>query len=308
MNEPAVFDGPGKTMPLDNIHRIEEPGFATRTATHSEIHNIVGLENARATYEGLLKLRPNERPFVLTRATFAGGQRYGFTWTGDNSSTWNHLRLATQQLLNLGLSGISFVGDDIGGFNGSPPPDLLTRWIEIGAFNPMYRDHSTKGSLMQEVWVHGPEQEAIRRRYIETRYRLLPYIYTLADESSRTGIADDASHFSRVPGSIHAAIQRIRQSRHGVPAGSQPAGRSATVRRDARRLRRLVPHWPVVRLLDRPQSARILPEPNIVEIATCRPGSGPPRAFENSSCARHPAGLCPGRKHSAAAAAHSKHR
>ena len=85
MNEPAVFDGPGKTMPLDNVHRIDEPGFATRTATHAEIHNIVGLENARATYEGLLKLRPDERPFVLTRATFAGGQRYGFTWTGDNS-------------------------------------------------------------------------------------------------------------------------------------------------------------------------------------------------------------------------------
>ena len=188
MNEPAVFDGPGKTMPLDNVHRIEEPGFATRTATHSEIHNIVGLENARATYEGLLKLRPDERPFVLTRATFAGGQRYGFTWTGDNSSTWNHLRLATQQLLNLGVSGISFVGADIGGFNASPPPDLLTRWIEIGAFNPLFRDHSTKGSLMQEVWVHGADQEAIRRRYIETRYRLLPYIYTLAEESSRTGV------------------------------------------------------------------------------------------------------------------------
>ncbi len=188
MNEPAVFDGPGKTMPLDNIHRIEEPGFAKRTATHAEIHNIVGLENARATYEGLLKLQPDERPFVLTRATFAGGQRYGFTWTGDNSATWNHLRLATQQLLNLGVSGISFVGDDIGGFNASPPPDLLTRWIEVGAFQPLFRDHSTKGSLMQEVWVHGPEQEAIRRHYIETRYRLMPYIYTLADESSRTGV------------------------------------------------------------------------------------------------------------------------
>jgi len=188
MNEPAVFDGPGKTMPLDNIHRIEEPGFATRTATHAEIHNIVGLENARATYDGLLKLRPDERPFVLTRATFAGGQRYGFTWTGDNPATWNGLRMATQQLLNLGLSGISFVGNDIGGFNGSPESDLLTRWIEIGAFNPLFRDHTTKGSLMQEVWVHGPEQEAIRRRYIETRYRLLPYIYSLAEESSRTGL------------------------------------------------------------------------------------------------------------------------
>ncbi len=188
MNEPAVFDGPGFTMPLDNVHRIEEPGFATRTATHAEIHNIFGMENERATYEGLLKLRPDERPFVLTRATYAGGQRYGFTWTGDNSSTWNQLRLGTQMVLNLGLSGISFVGDDVGGFGGSPPPDLLTRWIEVGAFKPLYRDHTTIGSLPQEVWVHGPEQEAIRRRYIETRYRLLPYIYTLAEEASRTGL------------------------------------------------------------------------------------------------------------------------
>ncbi len=188
MNEPSVFDGPGKTMPLDTVHRIEEPGFATRTATHAEIHNIVGLENARATYDGLLKLRPNERPFVLTRATFAGGQRYGFTWTGDNSATWNHLRLATQQVLNLGISGIPFVGADVGGFNGSPSPALLTRWVEQAAFSPFFRDHATKGSLPHEVWNNGPEQEAIRRRYIETRYRLLPYIYALADEASRTGL------------------------------------------------------------------------------------------------------------------------
>ena len=147
MNEPSVFDGPGKTMPLDTVHRIEEPGFATRTATHAEIHNIVGLENARATYEGLLKLRPDERPFVLTRATYAGGQRYGFTWTGDNSATWNHLRLATQMVLNLGVSGISLVGADVGGFGSSPPPDLLTRWVELAAFSPSVRDHAAKGTL-----------------------------------------------------------------------------------------------------------------------------------------------------------------
>ncbi len=188
MNEPSVFDGPDKTMPLDTVHRIDEPGFKTRTATHAEIHNIVGMENERATYDGLLKLRPDERPFVLTRATYAGGQRFGFTWTGDNSSTWNHLRLSTQMLLNLGMSGISMVGDDIGGFNGSPQPDLLTRWVEFGAFNPMYRDHTTFGSLPQEVWVHGRAQEAIRRHYIDTRYRLMPYIYTLAEEASRTGL------------------------------------------------------------------------------------------------------------------------
>jgi len=188
MNEPSVFDGPAKTMPLDTVHRIEEPGFITRTATHSEIHNIVGLENARATYEGLLKLRPDERPFVLTRATYAGGQRYGFTWTGDNAATWNHLRLATQMVLNLGLSGIQFVGADVGGFNGSPSSDLLTRWVELAAFSPLCRDHSGKDTLPHELWVNGPEQETIRRRYVETRYRLLPYIYSVADESSRTGM------------------------------------------------------------------------------------------------------------------------
>jgi alpha-glucosidase len=205
MNEPAVFNGPGFTMPLDNIHRIEEPGFETRTATHAEIHNIFGMQNQRATYDGLLKLRPDERPFVLTRATFAGGQRYGFTWTGDNSSTWNQLRLGTQMLLNLGLSGISFVGDDIGGFGGSASPDLLTRWIQVGAFNPLFRDHSTKGSLPQEVWVHGPEHEAIRRRYIETRYRLLPYIYTLAEEASRNGLPLVRPLFLEFPNEFSAA-------------------------------------------------------------------------------------------------------
>jgi alpha-glucosidase len=188
MNEPSVFDGPDKTMPLNNIHRIEEPGFATRTATHAEIHNIVGLENARATYEGLLKLRPDERPFVLTRATYAGGQRYGFTWTGDNSATWNHLRLATQMVLNLGVSGISMVGADVGGFGSSPSPELLTRWVELAAFSPLCRDHAAKGTQPHEVWAGGTQHEAIRRRYIETRYRLLPYIYSLADEASRTGL------------------------------------------------------------------------------------------------------------------------
>jgi len=188
MNEPSVFEVPGGTMPLDTQHRIDEPGQPRRATTHREIHNIFGIENSRATYEGLLRLKPDLRPFVLTRATYVGGQRYAATWTGDNASTWNHLRISTPQLLNLGLSGMPFVGDDIGGFRGSPPPDLLTRWFEVGAFNPIYRDHTEKGTADQEPWVHGPEQEAIRKRYIETRYQLMPYIYSLAEEAARTGL------------------------------------------------------------------------------------------------------------------------
>src|ERR1700757_1423671 len=150
MNEPSVFGGPDKTMPLDTVHRIEEPGFTTRTATHSEIHNIVGLENSRATYEGLLKLRPDERPFVLTRASYAGGQRYAATWTGDNSSTWNELRMTVPMLLNLGMSGFAWSGADVGGFGGTPSADLLTRWIEIGAFQPIFRDHTANDTAYQE--------------------------------------------------------------------------------------------------------------------------------------------------------------
>jgi alpha-glucosidase len=183
MNEPAIFERADKTMPLDTVHRVEG-----RRTDHREIHNVFGMQNARATYEGMLALRPDLRPFVLTRAAYAGTERYAATWTGDNSSTWNHMRLSIPQLINLGLSGFAFAGDDIGGFNGSPTPELLTRWMELGAFNPIYRNHGVKGSRNREPWVDGPEHEAIRRRYIEARYRLLPYIYTSIEESTRTGI------------------------------------------------------------------------------------------------------------------------
>lgn len=188
MNEPSVFDTPSHTMPLDVVHRIDEPGFAKRTATHAELHNVYGMQNVRATFEGLRTLQPDKRPFVITRASYAGGQRYAVTWTGDSSSTWNHLRLNTFMLKNLGLSGFSFAGADIGGFAGSPPMDLLTRWLEIGAFQPIDRDHTEKGTNDQEPWVGGPQGEALRRHYIEERYRLMPYLYTVAEETSRTGL------------------------------------------------------------------------------------------------------------------------
>jgi alpha-glucosidase len=202
MNEPAVFETPTKTMPDDIQHRIDEPGFRKRTAPHLEIHNVYGMENARGTYEGLLALRPDERPFVMSRASFAGGQRYSTTWTGDNSSTWNHLRMSVPQIVNLGLSGFSLTGADVGGFAGSPPSDLLTKWIELSAFQPIDRVHSAKGTRMHEVWVDGPEQEAIRRHYIEERYRLMPYLYTVAEETSHDGLPINRPLFLEFPHAI----------------------------------------------------------------------------------------------------------
>ena len=188
MNEPSVFGVASRTMPLDVLHRIEEPGFATRQASHAEIHNVFGMQNARATFEGMLAARPDRRPYVMSRAAYAGGQRSCVTWTGDNSSSWNHLRMSTPMLLGLGLGGFAFAGCDLGGFAGSPSPELLTRWLQLGMFNPISRDHSDKGTRDQEPWVDGPAHTAMRRRAIEERYRLMPYIYTLAEEAARTGL------------------------------------------------------------------------------------------------------------------------
>ena len=184
MNEPAIFQRADKTMPLGTRHRMDDGSVLD----HRAVHNVFGMLNARATYEGLLQLQPEKRPFVLTRAAYAGAWRYAASWTGDNTSSWNHLRLTVPTLLGLGLSGYSLVGNDVGGFAGSPTPELLTRWIQLGVFTPIFRNHTVKGSADQEPWVHGPEHEAIRRRAIELRYRLLPYIYSYAEESARTGL------------------------------------------------------------------------------------------------------------------------
>src|SRR3984957_19759915 len=187
MDEPAIFETPTKTMPLDTQHRIAEEGFAARTAAHAEIPNVYGMLNSRATFEGQKQLAPNERAFVMTRASYAGGQRYAQTWTGDNSSTWNHLKLSISMLLNLGMSGFAYSGADVGGFIGAPSPELMTRWIEIAAFMPIFRAHSEKGTPAKEPWMDGPQHTRIRRQFIERRYRLMPYLYALADENARTG-------------------------------------------------------------------------------------------------------------------------
>jgi alpha-glucosidase len=208
MNEPAIFESANKTMPLDTVHRIDEPGFARRSANHAEIHNIYGMENSRATFEGLRRWAPQERAYVMTRASFAGGQRYAVTWTGDNVSTWNHLKLSVAMLLNLGLSGFAYSGADVGGYAGAPDAQLLTRWIELAAFMPVFRDHYTKGAVRKEPWVDGPQHLAIRRHFIEERYRLLPYIYALADQNARSGAPLMRPVFYDFPDALAASCEQ----------------------------------------------------------------------------------------------------
>ncbi len=183
MNEPSVFDVPTKTLPLDARHNID--GHAS---THAEIHNIYGMQMVRGTYEGLRKLRPTDRPFVLTRAGYAGTQRYSAAWTGDNVSSWEHLAMAIPMCLNFGLSGQSFVGPDIGGFIGTPTGEMYTRWLQYGVFLPLCRSHSVKGSIDKEPWAYGEAFEKVNKKFIELRYQLMPFLYTEFYKASATGI------------------------------------------------------------------------------------------------------------------------
>lgn len=183
MNEPAAFYRRDKTVPLQVLHQSPRG-----PVTHREFHNLLGLFHTRATYEGLLRLRPGQRPFVLTRSGFAGSWRFAATWTGDNSASWDHMRNSLTQVLNLGVSGYAFCGCDIGGFSGTPGPELLTRWMQLGAYCPLYRNHSDGTTREREPWVDGEEHEAARRFAIEERYRLLPYVYSCVEECHRTGV------------------------------------------------------------------------------------------------------------------------
>ncbi len=183
MNEPADFDGPNHSVPLDLRHDNEG-----QEASHRACHNVYGMQMVRATLEGLRRANPGKRPFSITRATYAGGQRYGATWTGDNTSTWEHLRMSLPMVLNLGVSGMPLVGPDIGGFSPGATPELYARWVQVGSLFPFARTHTAWGNPDQEPWSYGPEVEAIARTAIERRYLLMPYLYTLMEEASRTGM------------------------------------------------------------------------------------------------------------------------
>lgn len=179
MNEPAVW---GKAFPLEVVMGDEGRGSSMK-----RMHNLYASLMARATVEGWREHRPDDRPFVVTRAGFAGIQRHATVWTGDNVASWDHLELGIRMLLGLGLSGVPFTGMDVGGFVGSPSPELFARWIQVGAFTPFFRTHTVINTPAQEPWAFGEHVEGIAREAIELRYRMLPTLYSLFREAHETG-------------------------------------------------------------------------------------------------------------------------
>ncbi len=204
MNEPSVFGGPETSMPADNVHGCrtlevgnEKYNYSSapdgsagtfKNFSHLRYHNVYGLNMVRASRDGLLLANPQKRPFILSRSNFLGGHRYAATWTGDNLSSWDQLKLSVPMTLTLGLSGQPFNGPDIGGFCESANGDLVAHWTAMGVYFPFVRNHSIKGSVNQEPWAFTPEVLDACRTAIERRYRLMPYIYTLFRESSLNGM------------------------------------------------------------------------------------------------------------------------
>ncbi|KAJ8338004.1 hypothetical protein SKAU_G00369700 [Synaphobranchus kaupii] len=179
MNEPSVFNGPEVTMHKDAVHGNWE---------HRDVHNLYGFYVQMATAEGLIQRSAGvERPFVLTRAFFAGSQRYGAVWTGDNAAEWDHLKISIPMCLSLGLVGISLCGADVGGFFKSPSQELLVRWYQTGAYQPFFRAHAHLDTPRREPWLFGPENTALIREVVRQRYTLLPYWYQLFYHAHRTG-------------------------------------------------------------------------------------------------------------------------
>ncbi|KFP30782.1 Neutral alpha-glucosidase C, partial [Colius striatus] len=172
MNEPSVFKGAELTMQKDAVHYD--------SWEHREVHNLYGFYQQMATAEGLIRRSSGkERPFVLTRSFFAGSQKYGAVWTGDNTAEWDYLKISIPMLLTLSMAGISFCGADVGGFIGDPEPELLVRWYQAGAYQPFFRGHSNMESKRREPWLFGERSTQLIREAVRARYVLLPYLYTL---------------------------------------------------------------------------------------------------------------------------------
>jgi alpha-glucosidase len=183
MNEPTAFAAfGGQSPPLCGQHSLEGQGGDPQQA-----HNLYALQMNRAAHEALRRLRPDRRPWIVSRSGWVSQQRYAWNWTADTASSWETLRMTIATSLGLGLSGIPYTGPDIGGFSGDPPAELFLRWFQMAAFMPFFRTHAAISTNRREPWVYGEPTTSILREFMHLRQRLMPYLYTLAWQASRTG-------------------------------------------------------------------------------------------------------------------------
>ncbi|XP_034478778.1 neutral alpha-glucosidase AB [Drosophila innubila] len=179
MNEPSVFNGPEITAPKDLVHY--------GNWEHRDVHNLYGHMHLMGTFSGLKQRDPNQRPFILTRAHFAGSQRYAAIWTGDNLADWTHLQHSIKMCLTEAVAGFSFCGADIGGFFGNPDSELLERWYQTGAFLPFFRAHAHIDTKRREPWLFPERTRLIIKAALLKRYSYLPLWYTSFYELEQTG-------------------------------------------------------------------------------------------------------------------------
>jgi alpha 1,3-glucosidase len=201
MNEPSVFNGPEVSMKKDvlNLNGVE----------HREWHNLYGFFHHWASMRGGKErdvraapdapLSEQLRPFVLTRSYFAGSQRFGAMWTGDNAAQWSHLEIATPMLLTQNIAGMPFSGADVGGFFGNPPVMLLERWYQAAIYQPFFRAHAHIDTKRREPWLFGPKVLSRIRATVMRRYQLLPLIYTAYHDASLSGTPVMAPLWSLFP-------------------------------------------------------------------------------------------------------------
>ncbi|KAH7098279.1 alpha-glucosidase [Auriculariales sp. MPI-PUGE-AT-0066] len=181
MNEPSVFNGPEITMQKDLKHY---GGWE-----HRDIHNLNGVLYHNATATAMRHRTSTEaRPFVLSRAFFAGSQRFGAIWTGDNMGTWEHMAVGIPMVLSDNIAGMTFSGSDVGGFFGNPPPEMLVRWYQVGVFMPFFRAHAHIDTKRREPYLLDEPYKSIVRDILRLRYTLLPVWYTEFHTASTRGL------------------------------------------------------------------------------------------------------------------------
>jgi oligosaccharide 4-alpha-D-glucosyltransferase len=179
--------GEPEVHPDDGVHFVSgmQQSYDAKT-----LHNAYGHQWAKMVYQNLITDRPDRRPFVMMRSGFAGTQRYGMIpWTGDVSRSWGGLKPQVELTLQMGMQGLAYTHSDLGGFAGGESFDkeLYIRWLQYGVFQPVFRPHA-QDNIAPEPIFHDQQTKDIIREYLKLRYSMLPYIYSMAYQNSRSGL------------------------------------------------------------------------------------------------------------------------